>query len=176
MLSTEDRTILLDLARQSVVAAAHGDKLPNLRNPSGPLREKGAVFVTLRKAGDLRGCIGQVEALDPLWQSVRDMSAAAAERDTRFDPLRPHELDGIGIEISVLSPLLPLKPEDIVVGTHGLYVRRDGVASGLLLPQVAVEWGWSPEEFLRQTYQKAGLAHPDSQARLFGFNVERFSG
>jgi AmmeMemoRadiSam system protein A len=175
VLSSEDRTVLLDLARQTVVAAARGDELPNLRNPSGPLREKGAVFVTLRKEGDLRGCIGQVEAQWPLWQSVRDMSAAAAERDTRFAPLLPGEVDGLGIEISVLSPLALLRPEEIVVGTHGLYVKRDGVASGLLLPQVAVEWGWTPEEFLRQTFHKAGLAHPDERARLYGFSVERFS-
>jgi AmmeMemoRadiSam system protein A len=175
VLSPEDRTTLLDLARETVAAAASGGDLPNLRNPSGPLREKGAVFITLRKGEELRGCIGHVEAHMPLWESVRDMAAAAAERDSRFSPLRPDELSAIGIEISVLSPMTPLRPEEIVVGTHGLYVKLEGTASGLLLPQVAVEWEWTAEEFLRRTFEKAGLAVPDPRAKLYGFTVERFS-
>jgi len=69
-----------------------------------------------------------------------------------------------------------VKPEDIVVGTHGLYVKRDGIASGLLLPQVAVEWEWDSKEFLRRTFEKAGLAHPDTAASVYGFTVEKFSG
>ena len=176
MLSPEDRTTLLGLARQTVEAAASGRDLPNLRNPNGPLREKGAVFVTLRMTGELRGCVGHVEAHVPLWESVRDMAAAAAERDTRFTPVRPEEVPGLEYEISVLSPMTPLRPEDIVVGTHGLYVKCDGVASGLLLPQVAVEWEWDAPEFLRRTFEKAGLAHPDPRASVYGFTVEKFSG
>ena len=175
MLSAEDRNALLEMARQTVAAAARGDDLPNLRNPSGPLREKGAVFVTLRMAGELRGCIGHVEAQMALWESVRDMAAAAAQRDTRFTPLLSAELPGIGIEISVLSPLVSLRPEEIVVGTHGLYVKRDGIASGLLLPQVAVEWEWTAQDFLRHTFEKAGLPPGDPGAKLYGFTVERFS-
>ena len=175
MLSGPDQTTLLDLARQTVEAAARGLELPNPRNPTGPLREKGAVFITLRNAGELRGCIGHVEACVPLWESVRDMAEAAALRDTRFAPLRAEELPGIEIEISVLTPLLPLRPDEIVVGTHGLYVKRDGV-SGLLLPQVAVEWGWTPEEFLRQTFLKAGLPYPDARTLVFGFTVQHFQG
>ena len=176
MLSPEDRKTLLDLARQTVAAAASGSDLPTLKNPDGPLREKGAVFVTLRIGEDLRGCIGHVEAHMPLWESVRDMAAAAAERDTRFTPVRPDELPRLNFEISVLSPMAPIRPEEIQVGTHGLYVKRDGVASGLLLPQVAVEWEWSAEEFLRRTFEKAGLPHPDPRAAVYGFTVERFSG
>lgn len=176
MLSAEDKTALLDLARRTVAAAASGDDLPNLRNPNGPLREKGAVFVTLRSGGELRGCIGHIEAHVPLWESVRDMAAAAAERDTRFPPVRPEEVPGLEFEISVLSPMTPLRPDEIVVGTHGLYVRRDGVASGLLLPQVAVEWEWDAGEFLRRTFEKAGLPPGDPKATLHGFTVERFSG
>ena len=175
MLSDEDRQTLLDLARQTVAAAARGGDLPNLRNPNGPLREKGAVFITLRSGEDLRGCIGHVEAHMPLWESVRDMAAAAAERDNRFDPVRPDEAPGLSIEISVLSPMTPIRPDQIVVGTHGLYVKREGVASGLLLPQVAVEWEWTPAEFLRQTFEKAGLTPGDPEAKIYGFTVERFS-
>jgi len=176
VLSEEDRKTLLDLARETVAAAASGNDLPNLRNPNGPLREKGAVFITLRSGGDLRGCIGQIEAQGPLWESVRDMAAAAAERDSRFPPVRPDEAAGLQVEISVLSPLTPLRPDQIVVGTHGLCVRHEGVSSGLLLPQVAVEWEWDAAEFLRRTFEKAGLPPGDPKAVLSGFTVERFSG
>ncbi|MBI3857347.1 MAG: AmmeMemoRadiSam system protein A [Planctomycetes bacterium] len=176
MLSPEDRATLLDLARRTVAAAASGLDLPTLRNPDGPLREKGAVFVTLKIGGELRGCIGHLEAHMPLWESVRDMAAAAAERDTRFSPLGPDEVPRLSYEISVLSPMVPIRPDQIVVGTHGLYVKHEGVASGLLLPQVAVEWGWTPEEFLRRTFDKAGLPPGDPAARIFGFTVEHFSG
>ena len=176
MLSQEERATLLDLARQTVAAAAGGSDLPTLRNPNGPLREKGAVFVTLRIGDDLRGCIGHVEAHMPLWESVRDMAAAAAERDNRFSPVRPDEVPRLSFEISVLSPMTPIRPDDIRVGTHGLYVKRDGVASGLLLPQVAVEWEWTPQEFLRRTFEKAGLPAGDPAAKVLGFTVEHFSG
>lgn len=174
MLSDEDRKTLLGLARDAVAAAAGGDELPTLRNPNGPLREKGAVFVTLRSRHELRGCIGHVEARDALWESVRDMAAAAAGRDPRFEPVLPRELPGISIEVSVLSPTTPIRPEEIVVGTHGLFVKKDGV-TGLLLPQVAVEWTWDREEFLRRTFEKAGLRYPDPDVRVYAFTVEHFS-
>jgi len=174
VLSPEDKKTLLDLARETVEAAAGGSDLPNLENPSGPLREKGAVFITLRRGDDLRGCIGHIDAHMPLWQSVRDMAAAAAERDTRFVPVLPEEVPGLRIDISVLSPMAPIRPEEIVVGTHGLFVKLDGVASGLLLPQVSIEWEWTREEFLRRTFEKAGLPPGKSGATIHGFTVERF--
>jgi AmmeMemoRadiSam system protein A len=173
VLSDEDRKTLLGLAREAVAAAAGGDEPPILRNPDGPLREKGAVFVTLRCHGELRGCIGHVEAHEALWESVRDMAGAAAERDGRFSPVRPPEVPALEIELSVLSPMAPIRPEEIVVGIHGLYVKK-GVDAGLLLPQVAVEWGWDRGEFLKRTFEKAGLPYPDPQARIFGFTVEHF--
>ena len=172
MLSREDKGALLDLARETVAAAARGERPPEPRNPSGPLREKGAAFVTLRLAGELRGCIGHVEAVEPLWESVRDMAQAAAERDSRFPPLRPDELPGLQIEISVLSPMTPIRPDEIRVGVHGLYVKR-GSQGGLLLPQVAVEWGWDAPEFLRRTFEKAGLPQGDPAARVYAFTVEK---
>jgi AmmeMemoRadiSam system protein A len=174
VLSGEDRSTLLELARGTAEAAARGTEAPVLKNPSGALREEGAAFVTLRIGDELRGCIGHVEAVGPLWESVRDMARAAAERDDRFSPLRPDELPALRIEVSVLSPMTPLRPEEIQVGVHGLYVRRNGQA-GLLLPQVAVEHGWDAAEFLRRTCEKAGLA-PGAPAELLGFTVERFSG
>lgn len=175
MLSREDRRTLLDLARGTVEAAARGGRLPELKDPSGALREKGAAFVTLRSAGgDLRGCIGHIEAVDPLWVSVRDMAEAAARRDSRFSPVEPGEVPGLKIEISVLSPMKPLRPEEIVVGRHGLFVRLGGL-SGLLLPQVAEEWRWDAAEFLRRTYEKAGIPPGTPGVQLLGFTAERFS-
>ncbi len=101
------------------------------------------------------------------------MAAAAAERDPRFPGVRPEEVPGLEIELSVLSPMTSIREEDIVVGTHGLYVRKDP-DSGLLLPQVAVEWGWNAREFLKQTFEKAGLAWPDPKVQIYGFTAERF--
>ena len=175
MLSDGDKRTLLGLARGTVEAAARGERPPELTNPGGALRERGAAFVTLRIGGELRGCIGHVQAVAPLWESVREMAEAAALRDSRFPPLRPAELPGLSIEISVLSPMTPIRPDQIRVGTHGLCVRRNGSA-GLLLPQVAVEWGWGPDEFLRRTFEKAGIPYPDPRAELLAFTAERFSG
>lgn len=174
VLSDEDKRTLLGLARRTVEAAARGEQAPELTNPSGALREKGAAFVTLRIAGELRGCIGHVQAVEPLWRSVHEMAGAAAERDSRFPPLRPDELRGLAIEVSVLSPMTRVLPDQIAVGTHGLYVQRGGQA-GLLLPQVAVEWGWDGAEFLRRTFEKAGLPYPHPEAQIFAFTVERFA-
>lgn len=174
MLSLEDKNALLDLAREAVAAAARGDRPPEPRNPSGPLREKGAAFVTLRISRELRGCIGHIQAVAPLWESVREMAQAAAERDSRFPPVRPEELPGLEIEISVLSPMAPVRPEEIRVGVHGLYVTL-GSQGGLLLPQVAVEWGWDAPEFLRRTFEKAGVPEGTPGARIDAFTVERFS-
>jgi AmmeMemoRadiSam system protein A len=173
VLSEEDRRTLLDLARRAAEAAARGDEPPELESPSGALREKGAAFVTLRVGGELRGCIGHVEAVAPLWKSVRDMARAAAERDARFPALSPRELPGLEIEISVLSPMTPIAPEAVVVGVHGLYVERDALA-GLLLPQVALEWKWDRQEFLKRAFEKAGLPPGDPGAAIRSFTAERF--
>ena len=173
MLSDDERRTLLSLARRTVEAAARGEQRPDLENPSGALREKGAVFISLRIRGELRGCIGHVEAVEPLWESCRDMAEAAAERDSRFPAVRPEELPGLDVEVSVLSPLRRIRPEEIVVGRDGLVVRSPG-GSGLLLPQVAVEWGMDAAEFLRRTYEKAGL-RPGAPAELFAFSVEKLT-
>jgi AmmeMemoRadiSam system protein A len=174
VLSDEDRRALLDLARGAIEAAVRGGRAPTPRNPSGALREKGAAFVTLRRRGELRGCIGHLEGVAPLWESVLDMAQAAALRDSRFPPLGPGELEELQIEISVLSPMSPIEPDQIQVGRHGLYVKRDTTA-GLLLPQVAEEWQWDPTEFLRRTYEKAGLSQGDPLAKVYAFTAERFS-
>lgn len=158
-----------------MAAAARGDRLPEPRNPDGALREKGAVFISLHVGGELRGCIGQLQATLPLWESVREMAGAAATRDTRFDAIRPQDLPGLEVEVSVLSPLAPIRPEDVVVGRHGLHLSRDR-HSGVLLPQVPVEWGWDREEFLRRVHEKAGIPPGSPGTRLCSFTVEHFKG
>lgn len=136
-----------------------------------------AAFVSIHtKSGDLRGCVGGTRAADPLWEAVRDAAEAAANRDPRFEPVRPAECADLHVEISVLSPMTPIRPDAVVVGTHGLYVRARGRA-GLLLPQVAPDWGWDRETFLAQVCLKAGLpsdAWRDPATELLGFTAEVF--
>jgi AmmeMemoRadiSam system protein A len=157
MLNPDARQALLSVARASVEAAVRGAE-PDAQPPENPaLHRPGAAFVTVRVGGELRGCIGHVIAEQPLWISVLEMAAAAATRDERFAPVSPSELAGVTIEISVLTPRRKLEgAERLVIGRDGLYVRRDS-NTGLLLPQVAAEHGWSAEEFLAQTCRKAGL-------------------
>lgn len=173
MLQEEDRKRLLALARDTVAAAVRGGARPGLKDLSEALQEKGAAFVTLKLHGHLRGCIGHVEAHAPLWESVREMAEAAAIRDPRFTPVSPEEVPDLKIEISVLSPMTPIRPEEVEVGRHGLMVRH-GMQSGLLLPKVAVEWKWTAEEFLKQTFLKAGIPPGTPGAKLFGFTADCF--
>jgi AmmeMemoRadiSam system protein A len=177
MLTPKTRSTLLAIARASIEAAARGVE-PTDPIPDDPaLHRPGAAFVTIRVRGELRGCIGHVSAEQPLWISIREMAAAAATRDERFDPLKPEDLPDVRLEISVLSPRRRIAgPEDIVIGRDGLYVRR-GPSTGLLLPQVAPEHGWLDEEFLAQTCRKAGLppdAWTDPQTRIESFTAEVF--
>jgi AmmeMemoRadiSam system protein A len=172
--STEERRWLLRLARQSIRAAVTGQKLqapaatPHLSEPRG-------AFTTLHSHGKLRGCIGHIMAVAPLDQTVREMARAAALEDPRFPPVTEAELASLKLEISVLSPMFEIAPKDVVVGRHGLMVTYGG-QRGLLLPQVAPEWGWDRETFLAQTCRKAGLP-PDvlaSGAKLEAFTAEVF--
>ena len=138
------------------------------------LRRPAGAFVTLHtKDGDLRGCIGSIQAIAPLGQAVSSSAINAAFRDPRFHPVSAGELPALHIEISVMSPIETVQSVDeIEVGRDGLIVSRGGRA-GLLLPQVATEYGWDRETFLSQTCVKAGLP-PDSW-RTPGCRIERFS-
>ena len=123
----------------------------------GALASKKGAFVSLHKNGHLRGCIGRIEADQPLSMTVHEMACAAAFDDPRFPSLTEEELSGLDIEISVLSPLRQIQDEkEIEVGIHGLYIVN-GFYRGLLLPQVAVEHKWDRETFLEATCHKAGL-------------------
>jgi AmmeMemoRadiSam system protein A len=175
-LTEADQQALLRLAREALAQSVRQHRLAPVEEPPGALREKCGAFVTLHKAGRLRGCIGYVEALKPLYQTVRECALSAALHDPRFDPVTARELPLLLVEISVLSPLVDITAEQIVVGQHGLLVS-EGRSRGLLLPQVAVEWGWDRERFLEETCLKAGL-EPDAWrrgARIQAFTAQVFS-
>lgn len=177
MLNDDQKKHLLRIARASVEAAVRGSARPDLHTQDPDLLEERGAFVTLKSHGDLRGCLGYVEGIEPLIEAVAENAEAAALRDPRFTPVRAGELEGILIEVSALTPLkLVENPETVEVGTHGLMVCL-GPNRGLLLPQVPEEWGWDREQFLQQTCRKAGLA-PDEwnnpQAELYSFEAEVF--
>jgi hypothetical protein len=157
-LSPADQRALLKLARDTLESHVTKKSVPVTEAPSEILNEPRAVFVTLRKGGDLRGCIGQLTAQGPLWDAVRDMTVASASTDPRFSPVEPSELNDILIEISVLTPPQKVQSaEEIALNRDGVILRQ-GRRSGVFLPKVAEETGWSKVEFLGELCsQKAGL-------------------
>jgi len=176
-LTPEDKRTLCDLARATIRAKALNEPLPEIPADTEGLRRKAGAFVSLHRRGMLRGCIGYIAAVAPLAQAVQEMALSAAFQDPRFEPLSADELDDLDIEISVLTPFVKVPgPETIVVGSHGLMIRK-GHASGLLLPQVPEQFGWDRETFLAQTCQKAGLqpdAWQDPEAELYIFSADIF--
>lgn len=176
-LSEQDRQTLRELARQGIAAALKGQPRPVLIDLSPVLQEPRGAFVTLHWRGNLRGCIGFIEAVKPLAETIQEMAVAAAFGDPRFPPLTNEEFRDIEIEISVLSPLRRISNiDEIQVGKHGLYLRQ-GARRGLLLPQVATEYNWDRETFLQQTCVKASLpplAWKDPQTEIYLFSAEVF--
>jgi hypothetical protein len=156
-LSGEEKERLIELARSSITQSAKGEPLRELHPVPPRLEEKRGCFVTIKKYGKLRGCIGYILSLKPLYQAVSELAVAAALSDPRFSPVKEEELSLISIEISVLSPLKKIEnPKEIIVGKHGLYIVK-GNYSGLLLPQVATEYNMDRITFLEHTSRKAGL-------------------
>jgi AmmeMemoRadiSam system protein B/AmmeMemoRadiSam system protein A len=156
-LTNEDKRTLIELARKTIEARVKGQPFPKIEVSSPRLLEARGAFVTINKHGMLRGCIGYVLPIKPLWETVMEMAEAAALRDPRFPPVSPDELPDLEIEISVLT--VPKEIQDIreiEVGKHGIIIER-GFNSGLLLPQVATEYGWDRITFLEHTCRKAGL-------------------
>jgi AmmeMemoRadiSam system protein A len=172
------RRVLLGLARDAIAARLENLPPPQPITEEGTLGEPRGAFVTLTIDGMLRGCIGHVEPVEPLWRSVRSNAVAAAFRDPRFNPVAPDELDRIRIEISVMSPLTRLDdPSSITVGVHGLMIER-GPARGLLLPQVAHDHHWDRQTFLEHTCRKAGLdlgCWKDPNSIIHTFTVDSFA-
>lgn len=175
MLSQEQRTTLLNIARKSIEAVLDGRRPElDLSSLDADLKRPSGAFVTLNeRTGELRGCIGSIEPVAPLAQAVSSSAVNAAFRDPRFDPVQKEELPSLHIEISVMSPIVPVTDvSEIEVGRDGLIISRGGRA-GLLLPQVATDYGWDRETFLRQTCVKAGL--PADCWQSPGCRIEKFS-
>jgi AmmeMemoRadiSam system protein A len=175
--SDGDRALLLTIAREAIAAHVNHQFQSAISNLQAAIlaRPSGA-FVTIHKGGALRGCIGHIEATEPIGVVVPRCAVAACSTDPRFPSITPDELAAIDVEISLLGPLEPIAgPEDVVVGRHGLVVER-GWQRGLLLPQVATEWNWDAEAFLAHTCQKAGLPRDAWQkgATLWKFEAEVF--
>ncbi|MCX6641795.1 MAG: TIGR00296 family protein [Candidatus Bathyarchaeota archaeon] len=180
-LTIEDGTYLVKLARRSIEAKFNGGEA-DISDAPEITRQVCGVFVTLssvKGTGEtLRGCIGYPTPIRPLVEAVREVAQAAAFEDPRFPELRRGELSITLIEVSVLTPpeiIKVVKPDQypnmVRIGVDGLIVKK-GFRSGLLLPQVAPEWGWDPEEFLSQCCIKAGL--PQDSWLLKGTEISRF--
>ena len=175
-LTNEQKRALLKLARDTILSSVSGKKSPQFNNSDAIFMEERGVFVTLHKKGTLRGCIGYIKGYKPLFNTVQEMAQAAAFRDPRFSPVEKDEVDELEIEISVLSPLEEIKDiEKIKIGVHGLMLEN-AIYSGLLLPQVAAEYGWDNIRFLQQTCIKAGIEkdawkNPETKIKIVSADV-----
>ncbi len=179
MLDNKQKKRLLEIARNSIAEYLKSGRKQEFNEKDRQLLGVGGAFVTLHEQGELRGCIGNLIGTEPLYLTVRDMAVEAAVGDPRFEPVKADELAGIEIEISVLSPMRRVASADeIKLGIHGVLIKK-GLRSGVFLPQVATETGWSKEEFLSTLCtQKAGLppdAWKDKNTEVYVFTAEVFS-
>ena len=173
----KEKATLLEIVKKTVSSKVNNKNIPKFTIESETLKEKRGAFVTIKKRDHLRGCIGYIKAVKPLWETVQEMAIAAAFHDPRFPALKADELADLSYEVSVLSPLKRIKDvNEIEVGKHGLYITR-GYNSGLLLPQVAVEHNLDRESFLRETCYKAGLppqAWQEKETEIYIFSADYF--
>jgi AmmeMemoRadiSam system protein A len=153
--SSAERAILLQVAHDAIASALDRCEI-SMAPPSPHLAEPRGAFTTLYHQGDLRGCVGFVEAVASLYQTVIETARAAAFEDTRFWPVTREELAGLQVSLSILTKPQPISPEQVEIGRHGLIVGQGG-RRGLLLPQVPVEHNWDRTTFFEQTCRKAGL-------------------
>ena len=169
-----ERKQLLSLAKDSIEEYIVKGKVQERTIHNPKFKTEGAVFVTIKKNGSLRGCIGHVQPVMSLSQSIKKNAISASSGDPRFPPMDKDELKDIEIEVSILSPLIPLRDiNDISIGKHGLVIRK-GERSGIFLPQVATEFGWDRDTFLEQLCMKAGLpksAWKDAELHIFTAEV-----
>lgn len=176
-LSEEEKKTLHQIARTAIKNKIKGKSIPELKIDSPILKENRGAFVSLHKKGQLRGCIGYIEGRGPLHKTIEEMAEAAAFRDPRFAPVSEREMSELDIEISVLTPLKKITDvNEIEVGKHGIYIKKEWY-SGLLLPQVAIEYGWDRKTFLEHTCRKAGLpssAWKDKDVEIYIFSADIF--
>jgi AmmeMemoRadiSam system protein A len=151
----DERALLLRLAHESILSALEQREIP-LDPPTAHLAEPRGAFTSLYLRGQLRGCVGYVLPVSPVYRAVADTARAAAFEDTRFSPVTLAEARDLEIELSILSPPQPISPDAIEIGRHGLLISMAG-RRGLLLPQVPTEHNWDRTTFLEQTCRKAGL-------------------
>jgi len=179
MLTIQQKQRLLEIARESISTYLKTGQNSQINESDPVLNQKMGAFVTLHQHNELRGCIGNLVGSRPLYLTVRDMAVEAAVHDPRFPALSLSELKDVEIEISALSILEKVaSAEKIELGKHGVLVRR-GNQSGVFLPQVATETGWSKEEFLNnlctQKARMAANAWKDKETELYVFTADVFS-
>jgi len=177
-LTDSAREELLALARNTLENYLRSGKAPHHHPREPELHSRFGAFVSLHRGRELRGCIGQLSADTDLWRTIQRCAISAAVEDTRFKPVKEEELSSLEIEISVLTPSrLVDNPDQIEVGRHGILIIR-GDRKGLLLPQVAQQFGWDRDTFLAQTCRKAGLAEDawrEPATEIYIFDAEVFS-
>jgi AmmeMemoRadiSam system protein A len=172
--SPNERALLLRLAHDSILSALEGREIP-LDPPTEHLAEPRGAFTSLYLRGELRGCVGYVLPVSPVYRAVADTARAAAFEDTRFRPVTLPEASHLEIELSILSPPHPISADAVEIGRHGLLIGMGG-HRGLLLPQVPTEQNWDRTTFLEQTCRKAGLSLDAWQkgATIEAFTAEVF--
>ena len=176
LLTKKEQKELLKIARNTVVDYITNGKVPVLTTESPGLNLHSGCFVTVKQKGELRGCIGNFVSEQPLYLLVQEMATSAAIRDPRFYPMKSEDLADFKLDISVLSPLKKAASVDeIKVGTHGIYIVK-GSYRGVLLPQVATEYGWNREQFLQHTCIKAGLPEDawQGECEIYIFSAQVF--
>jgi len=160
-LKQEEQRLLLETAREAIVSFITTGSVPNREVAAEKLPSRQGCFVSIKMNGKLRGCIGNFVSDKPLMLLIQEMAVAAATKDPRFYPMKKQDLADFRVEISVLSPLQKIAGiDEIEVGTHGIYLERN-FHRGVLLPQVATEYGWDRDAFLQQTALKAGMGRDD---------------
>ncbi len=176
-LTKKSKLRLLEIAREAIFLRLQRGSVPPFTVNEAELQPPMGAFVSLHQEGKLRGCIGTLHEQRPLHQTVVDMAIEAATNDPRFPALASKDLSMTDIEVSVLTPFVPIEAADVVPGKHGLYIAK-GPRRGVLLPQVATQYKWTREKFLVEICRKAGLpddAWKEKETRLFAFEAEVFS-
>ncbi|OGR23828.1 MAG: AMMECR1 domain-containing protein [Desulfuromonadales bacterium GWD2_54_10] len=178
LLTKQEQKELLRIARETIITFVNTGNTPPVEAASPALNAENGCFVTIKQQKKLRGCIGNFVSDKPLYRLVQEMALSAATRDPRFYPMKPNDLADFELEISVLSPLHKIASVDeIQVGQHGIYIIKDSY-QGVLLPQVASEYGWDRDTFLKHTCLKAGLSENTwkKDCDIFIFSAQVFGG
>jgi len=177
LLNKEQKQILLTVAKETIRSRLNNETIPKFNFCDKIFAERRGAFVTVHKNGNLRGCIGYIEGIKPIIQTIKNMAISAAFNDPRFPSLQKKEFPKLNIEISILTPLVKVNNvKNIEIGRDGLIIKQ-GFRQGLLLPQVATENNWNVDEFLQNTCLKAGLpltAWKDSATDIKKFSAQVF--